>query len=710
MIYIKQLLRKPLKTLLGILIILLASAMLCVSLSQYVSFFRTRDSVESKYTTIALPTNKYKIEQSVDEQGHPVFIYSDSQPIEVQQFLSSLCVNLPQEIQSEEHHELISAFCKNTDSLNWAEFYNESAYTGEGDGTTVISEYPYTCALIVFKADEISEPYPYATSNPTIDLPENTASDGNMAVDITGTVISAYMLHKGFDDPAGYTIRLTVHGETADSLAKIGLNKNDIYIAYGNDYADWNWELKKQIGLITKGAYERCSWDNIIMLSQEEIDSLPVNSPEEMAKNGFTEKVIAIYNDSESEKKIYLNRHELDMIESCSLTVECSPSLLAGAFDGYVEQFDMTSGSMISIPCKDFNDMYARASIEKLSGSVEDFMANDENELWQQAADTIEINNHSFPVIATDNLMSVAPFGLQDAFIAEGRTFTEQEYDDGAKVCLISETLANRSGLGVGDEITMRFYEEDYNSPWNLLSTKSANPEAAFYSVYKGFSSDETAFKIIGLYRQKQEWSEGAYAFTPNTIFVPKKSAVGQTAENDSGIFYSLLLKNGTADKVDDYLAKNGYGGLLAYYDQGYSYISENLNEFFSTSVKMLLVGIIGWCIFLAVFLFMYPAQQKTEAERLWRLGAPKDFVSGYYISTNIWIVLIGIILGGTASFIFLQTILQNFSEQAGITLDIAQAPILIFAISVLQFVLIIGMIFLTARKVVRRLYNSAGE
>lgn len=60
MIQIKQLFRKPFKTLLGVLLILMATAMLCISLSQFVSFVWTRDSVESQYATIALPTNKYK--------------------------------------------------------------------------------------------------------------------------------------------------------------------------------------------------------------------------------------------------------------------------------------------------------------------------------------------------------------------------------------------------------------------------------------------------------------------------------------------------------------------------------------------------------------------------------------------------------------------------------------------------------------------------
>ena len=73
MIQTKMLCRKPFRTLLGILLVLLAAAMLCVSVSQYISFIWTQDSVKAQDTTIALPTNKYKI----SDHGKTVYDSSD---------------------------------------------------------------------------------------------------------------------------------------------------------------------------------------------------------------------------------------------------------------------------------------------------------------------------------------------------------------------------------------------------------------------------------------------------------------------------------------------------------------------------------------------------------------------------------------------------------------------------------------------------------
>lgn len=713
MIQLKQLFRKPFKTLLGILLVLLATAMLCVSLSQFVSIIWTRDSVESQYATIALPTNRYKITTIDGEDGRTTVSYSSVQPWEVQDLLSKLPEKLPEAVLPAEYHGLITAFCGAMSPLNWAEYYNESAYTGNADGTSVISEYPYTCTMIAFKATEVSDPYcyggwdiPLETITELPDISEIPIPDQGMAVDIIGTVEKAYLLHKGFDDPTGYTIRLTVRCETEDMLSKLDLREGERYLAYGMDYTDWNWVLRQGIGSLAAGAYERFSWDNIRMLTQEEIDSLPANDPDEMEKHGWTEKVIAVYSEPDSEKATYLTQSDLDKVKSCSLTVVCSPCVFAASRGGEIERFDESTGSFYTITNEEFNSMYARAGIARLNGSVEQFLESEENAIWRETADVIEINNHAFPVIATDNLMSIAPFGLQEAFISDGQAFTKNDYENGSAVCLISETLAARSSLNVGDNIKIKFYEADEYLPGAFPSLKSANPGASFFSTYKGFSSDGIEFKIVGLYRQKQEWSDGPYAFTPNTIFVPKASVVGQTTTNDSGIFYSLLLKNGAQEKVEAYLAENGYEGLLAYYDQGYSDISDNLTKFFSTSVKILLVGIVGWIVFLIVFLFMFPAQQKTEAERMWTLGAPRFLVIRNYIANGIGVALPGIVVGGALSFVLVQIVLQKLSEQAGFTLNATQAPLLIAGLLVIQFAVITGLVFLIARAAARRLYK----
>ena len=114
----------------------------------------------------------------------------------------------------------------------------------------------------------------------------------------------------------------------------------------------------------------------------------------------------------------------------------------------------------------------------------------------------------------------MAQFAIEDAMLSEGRSFTQQEYDRGSRVCVISEALAAANGISVGDSISLGFYERDENIPYQPFA-KTANPSAAYYSPQLGFAAEEEAYEVVGIYRQKNAWTEDEYAFTPNTIFVP---------------------------------------------------------------------------------------------------------------------------------------------------------------------------------------------
>ena len=101
--------------------------------------------------------------------------------------------------------------------------------------------------------------------------------------------------------------------------------------------------------------------------------------------------------------------------------------------------------------------------------------------------------------------------------IKEGRFYTQEEIDEGAPICLISENLAATNGLSVGDTINLAV---DYTS---LSSQRS------------GLSQEdlEYSFEIIGIYSHNSpltpdsssyEWAS-PYMNPDNMIFMPTTSA-----------------------------------------------------------------------------------------------------------------------------------------------------------------------------------------
>ena len=123
-------------------------------------------------------------------------------------------------------------------------------------------------------------------------------------------------------------------------------------------------------------------------------------------------------------------------------------------------------------------------TIAKLEGKAEEFLATEQGTLWNQMLTGMEIQNHGFPVLAVDKLGYQTTFSQERTRIVEGRDFSEEERENHAKVCIISQQVAVRNGLSVGDTIDMRTYAYDLNIDvqYSDVSVGSRFPSAAIYS------------------------------------------------------------------------------------------------------------------------------------------------------------------------------------------------------------------------------------
>ena len=87
---------------------------------------------------------------------------------------------------------------------------------------------------------------------------------------------------------------------------------------------------------------------------------------------------------------------------------------------------------------------YGYPVCQPLEGDVEEFFANEP--LWGDYRAALERQLHSLPVLGTENLEAVTAFVQNDARILEGRSFTPEEYETGARVLVISDDVALPQG------------------------------------------------------------------------------------------------------------------------------------------------------------------------------------------------------------------------------------------------------------------------
>lgn len=679
---IRQLLRQPVKSLLGIAVIALAVLLLDISMGQGIASSRTRQTVERAYSTIALTTNAYMKQVIYDEYGTASgVLWAHSQPQEIKDFIAALPEAHPELVREVASHGLASAYVPELVPINFTRY--ETAFSSSVPESS--TPYPYSRAVLVISVTGISEPCHYQLLAYPEDIPQP------LRVDITGRVESVVSLQEGFHDPTGYTARITLTVSDQAALDALELKTGGSYLIYSNNYKDMDYYARNN--LFNSGSFlfvDSVNPNDIQYLTEEELDALRLRDPDSDA--------VACYSGPTKdgrEATSFIAQFEIDFLRSCELSICDWSSLpqdtwkIRDSFtDGDVRYYTdrrmlKTADGISEVSKEEFQTLYGSPTIARLSGTVDEFLSSENGTIWRRALENIDICNHAFPILGVDSIGSMADFARGLARVTQGRDFTEREYHGGANVCIVSETLAQANGLAVGNVITLRYYEEDPNlnyldnSTYNYISVATADPAPAFYSDASGFSSQTIEYTVVGLYRQSGEWNsyENPYSFTPNTIFVPKKSVRAEMHFSDTGVYQTIQLRNGKIAEFERAVKEAGYEDLFVCYDQGYSEIAENLDAYDSVSRTVSVIGVLAWAGVFLLFLFLFPARKKADARRMLSLGGTVKQARLHVFLSGAVLLIPGTIIGSVASMLLWNLITGKIMAAAKIALDLASVP-----------------------------------
>lgn len=378
-------------------------------------------------------------------------------------------------------------------------------------------------------------------------------------------------------------------------------------------------------------------------------------------------------------------------------------------------------------------------TIARLDCSLEEFLERSENKLWKQYTEELKITTHSLPLIGTDCLESMYSFAQQSAKIVQGRKFTKEEYKTGEKVCIISEAIAKGSGLSIGDEILISQYECLQRSGEQEIVSGS-NPQIFSYHSENGFLTQEEKFTVVGIYHLENYWSDEAYAFTPNTIFAPKKALAGENRLNfireGLGIFASIKLKNGAVDQFLTECIGTEFEEKFICFDGGYESIFGEMHNLLSSSKQFLVLSIGCWLLILVLFLILYQNRERRNLGIMRSLGASKRQTFYYLFGSGSIVAGIAVSLGMIPTRYFIEKVieslrknsvlenefqgvfqsagLQNSSEQIFTLLrEGKMSPFLIFLCGIVQFGVIAVFLFLSSKKLTqidpRKLLSEKG-
>lgn len=292
---------------------------------------------------------------------------------------------------------------------------------------------------------------------------------------------------------------------------------------------------------------------------------------------------------------------------------------------------------------------------------TEGFYETERGKRWLLAGKMQDYIDHIVPVQPTDGTKLLMPFYQDEVVITEGRDITEEEYQNGAKVCLIPSTLAMLLQKSVGDKLTLPLFYANYlSAPVDNFSTKGGgysftfiNAQGQSYSVF-----NEQEYEITGIYTIK-DYGTGSYGIGLNEVVIPW-NAVPENSWKDNIIAYgcmsgattSFQIPNGTIQKYQMLWEKQGIKDLkITFYDKGYTQLKEGIENRKMMSWIFLISGCVMSIMILLFFsnLFITGQQERIAVERL--LGRTKGQCSRSILTGILVLAAVGSIFGSIAGW-----------------------------------------------------------
>lgn len=687
-----QLTRRPVKAAFGVLLLALAGAILCLSGGQYWAAVQTRAAVERTYTTVAVITGLGSSEETAGSMN--------AESLRQDSALDAAIFFQEPEQQSWD-------IIRSRPTVGMVSGYSPclrpaiSLYTGHRG-----SDAPYEYSIVEIRADAVTE-----RNNDWF------GESGSANWQLDGQVLGIYGLNDAFRDPSGQRASVSLHQEYDDPAELLHPEAGKRYLLLSHSYTDDEWYLRRNVA-------DWVFMETNVQLDPWSLDILGNLIRYDQRANPDGTKYCRLAHDGEftDDADGFVELAPDELIYSDPVTgvevMNVDPDDF-GRFSFAVDALKDTGEIMVEDPQQPGNwrpetvdyTQYNLPSIQELPDGVTAQEVIDSTSSWRMAMESIQTNNHSVPVLAVDSVEGMLEFASGRTQITQGRSISQEEYRDGAAVCLISETLARESGLDVGDTLPLSLYEKEKNLMPTMVG--DSDPTASYYLPQRGFQQ-ETEYTIIGLYRQSSEWSETVASFTPNSVLTPKKSVTCAMETGDcaieaspSGLWGTMILKNGTAGQMEARLAENNLAGTVTYYDQGYSGIMESLDGFSRVSRTVLWVGLALWVVVLAAYCVLFPLQEGKTALRMWTLGTVKRDITGSIWLASAAVAVIGTVIALAVSIPGMSWAIGKLQELTGSELAMSVSPwqtaALCAAVLVLELAAVALCSALAARRGIRK-------
>lgn len=276
--------------------------------------------------------------------------------------------------------------------------------------------------------------------------------------------------------------------------------------------------------------------------------------------------------------------------------------------------------------------------IEDISGREDDYTLDSDN-IYGKLARTYLITRNAVTVYASSDLALLAPFNQQQANLVEGRLFSEGEYATGDKVCIVTEVIADKLGVSIGDYI-----------PLSLSVLAGSTPSQSYWAD-EGF--DQTGqYEVVGIIRVPRE--------TNYAMYIPVDEQVNYLENQLGYVVGTIEISNSGADTFyNDIIEKLPERFHLTIYDQGYAQAAKPLFNINRIALIMSVSSILATLVIILLYGYLFVYRQREVSDIMMKLGTGTRAIYQYYLTGSLFIATLAVTIG-----VFLSTRLVTFVEQ----------------------------------------------
>lgn len=283
------------------------------------------------------------------------------------------------------------------------------------------------------------------------------------------------------------------------------------------------------------------------------------------------------------------------------------------------------------------------------------FYDTKEGKRYLNFIDSLALLRKTFPVTGTCRTILLMPFYNGDAYIMDGRDISDEEYEAGERVCLVSERFAQNNGMAVGDIVSTRLY---YTNSKNAASENfGADGSQAFHFNILNANGEaptvfeEGGYKIVGIYSTVKAMGPGSYGMAGDEMIVPMNSikgkdnilAYGAMKESTS----SFQIPNGSIEKFMEEWRKNKIADLeIQFYDKGYSGLKSGIDKMAYMSLLLCTVGVCICISLLALYTYLFVSKQQKRIAIERCMGISKEKCVASLTAGMFLVLILGALLG----------------------------------------------------------------